>query len=85
MVGVRGNARLWVHTPLPNCCYYFLRFYLFIHEIEREREAEKQAEGEAGSPQGAQCGTPSRIPEPCLQLKADAQLLSHPGVPPLPN
>ena len=43
-------------------------------------EAETQAEGEAGSMQGARCGTPSRtpgIPEP----KADAQPLSHPGVP----
>ena len=30
---------------------FFKRFYLFIHE--REREAEKQAEGEAGSMQGA--------------------------------
>ena len=39
--------------------FFFLRFYLFIHEKhrdrerEREREAETQAEGEAGSMQGA--------------------------------
>ena len=37
--------------------YFFLRFYLFIHERqrqrEREREAEIQAEGEAGPVQGA--------------------------------
>ena len=37
---------------------FFLRFYLFIHE--REREAETQAEGEAGSMQGARRGTRSR-------------------------
>ena len=37
-----------------------LRFYLCIHERHAEREAETQAEGETGSPQGAQCGTPSR-------------------------
>ena len=42
-----------------------------------QREAETQAEGEAGSMYGAQCGTRSRDPEP----KADAQPLSHPGVP----
>ena len=29
--------------------FFFLRFYLFMHETEREREAETQAEGEAGS------------------------------------
>ena len=38
-------------------CFFFLRFYLFIHE--RYREAETQAEGEAGSMQGAQCRTRS--------------------------
>ena len=31
--------------------FFFLRFYVFIHE--RHREAEAQAEGEAGSFQGA--------------------------------
>ena len=48
---------------------------------DTEREAETEAEGEAGSMQGARCGTQSPDlvlgPEP----KADAQLLSHPGVP----
>ena len=48
---------------------------------DTEREAETQAEGEAGSMQGARYGTRFQIlgsrPEP----KADAQTLSHPGVP----
>ena len=48
---------------------------------DTQREAETQAEGEAGSIQGARCGTRSQDlgsqPEP----KADAPLLSHPGVP----
>ena len=48
---------------------------------ERERERGRDTEGEAGFPQGTRCGTRSRIlgsrPEP----KADAQPLSHPGVP----
>ena len=39
---------------------YFLGFYLFIHEMQRE--AETQAEGEGGSLQGAHCGTLSQDP-----------------------
>ena len=38
--------------------FFFLRFYLFMRD--REREAETQADGEAGSMQGAQRGTRSR-------------------------
>ena len=48
---------------------------------DTEREAETQAEGEAGSPQGARCGTRSPDPGSSPELKADAQLLSYPGVP----
>ena len=48
---------------------------------DTEREAETQAEGEAGSMQGAPCGTRSQDPGPCPELKADAQPLSHPGIP----
>ena len=49
---------------------------------ERERERERDAEGEAGSMHwepdvGFDPGSPGSRPEP----KADAQLLSHPGVP----
>ena len=60
----------------------FKRFYFFIHESHTEREAETWAEGEAGSLQGTWCRdsiprTPGSLPEP----KADAQWLSHPGVP----
>ena len=39
---------------------FFLRFYLFIHEKQRDREVETQAEGEAGSMQGARHGTRSQ-------------------------
>ena len=48
---------------------------------DTEREAETQAEGEAGSPQGPQCRTRSQTQGSHLELKADAQLLSYPGVP----
>ena len=40
--------------------YFFVRFYLLIHE--RRREAETQAEGEAGSLREARCGTRSQDP-----------------------
>ena len=49
---------------------------------DTEREAETQAEEEIGSLQGARCGTQSRIPGSHPEPKADAQPLSHPGVPP---
>ena len=64
---------------------FFQRFYLFIHKRhrEREREAETQVEGEAGSMQEPDVGLDPRTPGSCPELKADAQLLSHPGVPPI--
>ena len=55
--------------------------YFFIHDRQREREAETQAEGEEGSMQGAGCGTRSHDSGIPPWAEADAQLLSHPGVP----
>ena len=49
--------------------------------IEREREAE----GEAGPMQGARCGTRSWVSSITPGPKADAQQLSHPGIPNLGN
>ena len=43
--------------------------------------AETQAEGEAGSMQGAQCEVQSWIPGSYREPKADAQPLSHSGIP----
>ena len=48
---------------------------------EREREAETQAEGEAGSLQGPDVGLDPGSPGSHPELKADAQLLNHSGVP----
>ena len=59
--------------------FFFLRFYLFIHE--RHRKAETQAEGEAGSLQGARCSTQSQDPGIMTQSKAEVQPLSHPDAP----
>ena len=54
--------------PLTPCLFlavifYFLRFYLFIHERHKEwgGGAAAQAEGEAGSVQGARRGARSLV------------------------
>ena len=62
--------------------FFFLRFYLFIHERHRERWRHRQREKQApyGEPDvGLNPRTPGSWPEP----KADAQPLSHLGVPDL--
>ena len=58
--------------------FFFLKtfIYLFIHETQREAET-----GEADSMQGARYGTQSWILGSSPEPKADAQRLSHPGVP----
>ena len=50
---------------------------------DTQREAETQAEGEAGTLKGSPMWDSIQDPESCPELKADAQLLSHPGVPPV--
>ena len=52
-----------------------------MRDTERDREAETQTEGEAGSLQGARCVTRSQILGSHPGPEADAQPLSHPGVP----
>ena len=61
---------------------FFLRFYLFIHETQRE--AETQVEGKAGS----LLGSPTRDSIPgtrdhALSQRQALHPLSHPGVPDL--
>ena len=60
--------------------FFFLRFYVFIHE--RHREAEAQAEREAGSLQGREPDVGLRLGTlgSCPGQKGGAQLLSHPGI-----
>ena len=48
---------------------------------DTERVRQRQTEGEGGSVQGAQCRTQSWILGSRPERKADAQPLSHPGVP----
>ena len=53
--------------------FFFLRFYLFIHE----RESETQAEGEAGSMQGALRGTRSQVSRITPWAEGGTKPLSH--------
>ena len=54
--------------------FFFLRFYLFIHERHR-------AEGEAGSTQEARRGTRSRVSRIRPWAEGGTKLLSHLGCP----
>lgn len=73
-------ATLWGRYYYDQYFGVFLRFYLFIHERQRERQRHRQRENQAPCKEpdvGLDPGTPRSRPKP----KADAQLLSHPGVP----
>ena len=71
------NEYLKSYVDLP---YYFFKKILFIHETHTERQ--RQAEGKAGSSHGKpDVGFDPRNLEWRPELKADAQPLTHPGVP----
>ena len=57
--------------------FFFLRFYLFIHE----RQAETQSEGEAGFMQGACCGTRSWVSRTTSWAKGRCQTTEPPRDP----
>ena len=60
--------------------YYFLKILLFIHQRHRERQRQRQREKQAPCREpdvGLDPRTSGSWPEP----KADAQPLSHPGLP----
>ena len=60
--------------------FTYFRFYLFINERHTERQRHRQREKHApyGEPNA---GLDPRAMESQLEPKADAQPLSHPGVP----
>ena len=66
--------------------YFFKRFlflkilFIYSQETQREWQAETQVVKEAGSMKGARWGTWSRTMGSWPEWKADAQLLSHPGI-----
>ena len=53
---------------------------LFIHERHRERQRDRQREKQAPGRE-SDAGLNPRTPGSHPEAKADAQLLSHPGVP----
>ena len=53
---------------------------LFIHEIQKERQRHRQRERQAPSGE-PDVGLNPRTLRPLPELKADAQPLSHPGIP----
>ena len=73
------------HPGCPDCYLSFFKIYLFIHERHRERgggqrhrQREKQAPFRKPS---VRLDPGSWILGSRHELKADAQLLSHPGIP----
>ena len=82
----KGHSTKGVHEGRPErrSFFFFLRFYLFIQERQRERGRQRHRQREKQAPcrepdVGLDPGTMGSRPEP----KADAQPLSHPGVPTL--
>ena len=58
--------------------YFFKRFYLFIHDRERQRHRQMEKQAPCWEPDaGLDPGTPGSRPGP----EAGAKLLSHPGIP----
>ena len=68
---------------VPNFCGSFFfppKIYLFLHERHRERQRHRQREKQ-GPCREPDAGLDPRTPGSRLEPKADAQLLSHPGIP----
>ena len=59
---------------------FFLRFYLFMRDTERERQRHRQREERAPCRE-PYVGLDPRFPGSCPGPKAGTQPLSHPGVP----
>ena len=76
--GPKAGAKPLSHPGIP--LFFFLIFYLFIHERHREREAKTQAEREKqASHREPDAGVNPRTLESRPEPKTDAQPLSHPG------
>ncbi|XP_072617464.1 AP-4 complex subunit sigma-1 isoform X1 [Vulpes vulpes] len=70
----------FIHNFVEVLDEYFSRVILFIHERHRERQRHKQMEKQAPCRE-PNAGLDPRIPGSLPELKADAQPLSHPGIP----
>ena len=68
---------------LKKLFFFLKRFYIFLHERERERVRDI-GRGERQAPcRKPDAGLNPRTLGSCPEAKADAQPLSHPGVPPM--
>ena len=74
--GPKAGTKPLSHPGIPSC-FFFLRFYLFIHERHRERQRQEKQTPCKEPNMGLDHWTLGSRPEP----KADAQQLIHPGVP----
>ena len=79
MLSLAIISQLLLNHLLRANLVFFLRFYLFIRD--REREAETQAEGVAGSIQGAQSGIRSWILRITPWAEGRRSTAEPPGVP----
>ena len=86
-IRVRADWKWW-RLVVNWSFFFFLRFYLFIHERQRERERERERkrqrhrQREKQAPcREADVGLDPRTPRSHPGLKAGAKPLSHPGVP----
>ena len=76
---IQKSQRIFYWILINSKLFYIILFIFKI--LFRHTERGRHIEGEAGSPQKAQRGTQSLDPESGPEAKADAQPLSHPGVP----
>ena len=70
----------WTGVLSSKDSFFFLRFYLFIHERHSERQRHKQREKQAPCRE-PDVGLDPRSPGSCPGPKAGAKPLSHPGIP----
>ena len=79
--GPKAGAKPLRHPGIPDSFIFNKIFYLFIHErhTDRGRDIGREKQAPCREPDvGLDPGTPGS----CPGLKADAKLLSHPGIPP---
>ena len=74
-----GNGMKWTWTIFC-CCFLvvvFFKDFIFIYEKHRGRDRQREKQTPYREPNA---GLHPRTPRSCPEPKADAQLLSHPGI-----
>ena len=78
-VACRSMGLVFIENFILFILFYIFKI-LFIHERHRERQKHKQREKQAPCKE-PEAGFDPQTPGSHPELKADAQLLSHPGIP----